>query len=51
MKRAGEGSHPNFGTPGRGHRDTEKEGPGAGWAGPTIVPVGSAVWASNAKPE
>lgn len=34
MKRAGEGSHSNFGTPGRGHRATEKEAAGVGWAGP-----------------
>ena len=34
MKRAREGSHSNFGTPGRGHRATEKEAAGAGWAGP-----------------
>lgn len=51
MKRTREGSHPNFGTPGRGHRATEKEAAGAGWAGPIIVPAGSAVRASNAKPE
>ena len=34
MKRAGEGSHSNFGTPRRGHRATEKEAAGVGWAGP-----------------
>lgn len=36
MKRAREGSHPNFSAPGRGHRATEKEAAGAGRAGPSL---------------